>query len=119
MLAKKALLRLNGYSIIESMVAIAILSISIFMGAQLINSPMVSSTHYDIVDIEHLTDSLSCIARKGLVKGELIVHRPWGVYIVREKPFEGSNSMSVFEFCAVTHLGFKIPVSNELYEINQ
>lgn len=106
----------KGYSLIESMVAIVILSLSLTLSAQLISSPLLGSSHHILVDAEHVCDSLYGLAQKGLLYNQLVVNRNWGACVVTET-ISDNQQYSYYEITAVTHYGFKIPIRKGFYAI--
>jgi prepilin-type N-terminal cleavage/methylation domain-containing protein len=115
-LGRIVLVKIKGYSLIESMVAIVILTLSLSLSAQLISSPLLGSSHHILVDAEHVCDSLNSLAQKGLLYNQLVVNRTWGACVVTETISE-NQQYSFFEITAVTHFGFKIPIRKGFYAI--
>lgn len=117
MCCKKTKLKVKGYTLIESIVAMCIISISIFMSVQLISNPFIGQSHITILDIETMADSLSTLTKKGIIQTETIINRPWGVMVVEVNNYETPRGYVFVEIYALTNFGTRIPVKKELNEI--
>lgn len=112
---KRAKLKVGGYSLVESLVAVVIITISLVLSTQLLNTPLLGSSHYTIVDIEHIADSVKSSVPSAA--GRIVLHRQWGVCIVESTAHESFEVLKVVKISATTNAGLKIPVRTEVYEV--
>ncbi len=117
MLGKRVTLTIKGYTLIESIVAIVILTMSLMLSTQLINTPLLGQSHYTIVDLEYVADSLCRIPKENMVNG-MVINRPWGVCTTITYPLEGTQTLMVLEINAITNLGFSFQVRKEVYDVS-
>ena len=115
--SKGVTLKLRGYTLVESIVAIVILTMSLMLSTQLINTPLLGRSHYTIVDLEYVTDSLSRIPKELLIN-DMVINRPWGVCTTKTYPLEGTQTLMVLEINAITNLGFNFQARKEVYEVS-
>jgi len=114
---KKIKLKVKGYTLIESIVAVCIISISILLSIQLLSNPFIGQSHTAILDIETMADSLSTLTKKGMIQTETIINRPWGAMVVEVNNYETPRGYIFVNMYALTNFGTRIPVKKELYEI--
>lgn len=117
MRCKKGKLRVRGYTLIESIVAISILSLSLVLSVQVLSTPMLGQSQSAILDMEHVADSITVMATKGLITNQMVVNRPWGVVQIETQIIETPRRYVIISMNGLTHLGLRIPLKNELHEM--
>lgn len=115
MLNKRINLKVEGYSLVESLVAVVIISISLVLSTQLLNTPLIGSSQYTIVDIEHIADSV--MNNSTTLPDRIVLHRQWGVCVIESNTHESFENLRIVTLSATTKSGFKISDITEVYEI--
>jgi len=78
---------------------------------------MLGQSQTAILDMELVADSLTVMAKKGLIANQMVVNRPWGVVLVETQIIETPTRHVFISMSALTHLGLRIPIKKELYEV--